>query len=438
MKLDKVIIGSNIDAKIFSIFNPEYTVLTHSDLEYRVFDGDPHVAGRILNAVVWLIYNKENEHLIKRIQEMLPICPGTEEAEIRYYPSVFNGQIQCGKINKLDLLKKKLTDVNTGESIINNLIYTSKNISFVKVDSGCAMIYDIDISLFFKAIHTFADNQERNRIHLDHLGKIKSISETEITLENGSVQFQKAISTIPAPVMMKYISGCYNKIIGLESTLLLFERYTFNKKFLAYIVDKESKINRINFNGCDFVCDITGNLKKEDLEKIISEFKEVGAKYIGKIVLPFGKIRSDFYHSLPPSIEPLGRFAAMDPDHRIEDSVKRAIYERDWYKIWQLQKKVNSCFRNHPSSIEEKQAQTKDFLMHMIYQATSLLDEINWRPNKPQKDLNYNQITEEWIDMFKYWLSIGLVWEISPEDFCKMNEKKAMKTIKQGELSNGL
>jgi hypothetical protein len=87
-----------------------------------------------------------------------------------------------------------------------------------------------------------------------------------------------------------------------------------------------------------------------------------------------------------------------------------------------------------PMDIKSKQEQTKTFILHMIAQSTSLLNKVNWRMGIPDKPLEYSEIVADWVDMFRYWLSIGLVWEINPADFLTMCESEAKEIIERGGL----
>lgn len=83
--------------------------------------------------------------------------------------------------------------------------------------------------------------------------------------------------------------------------------------------------------------------------------------------------------------------------------------------LWESQKDFNQNFVDFDKlDFEKRQSLTKDYILHMISETNSLLEEINWKMHhKKSKDVNRRELILEWIDVFKYWLSIGLVWGIT-------------------------
>lgn len=51
-------------------------------------------------------------------------------------------------------------------------------------------------------------------------------------------------------------------------------------------------------------------------------------------------------------------------------------------EIWKRQKKFNKMLNNSPRNIEEKESLTKEFILHLITEATELLNEINWKMHR--------------------------------------------------------
>jgi len=99
-------------------------------------------------------------------------------------------------------------------------------------------------------------------------------------------------------------------------------------------------------------------------------------------------------------------------------------------KIWKRQKDFNELLKNKANTIEEKEALTKEFILHLITEATELLNEINWKMHREKVYNKYNPIKEsrlkdEIIDIFKYWLSIAQFWNMSPKEFISEFNRKS-------------
>jgi hypothetical protein len=67
---------------------------------------------------------------------------------------------------------------------------------------------------------------------------------------------------------------------------------------------------------------------------------------------------------------------------------------------------------------EERMKVTKEYLLHFIDEQHELLDTFGWKLHEPLKEsfLNKNNIKEELIDIFKYWLSVWTAWGFTPKD----------------------
>ncbi len=60
----------------------------------------------------------------------------------------------------------------------------------------------------------------------------------------------------------------------------------------------------------------------------------------------------------------------------------------------------------------------------------SLLNTMNWKIqdlDKTDIKVDRNALLEEWIDIFKFWLSIGLMFGFTPADFYDMYWEKTRK-----------
>lgn len=99
-------------------------------------------------------------------------------------------------------------------------------------------------------------------------------------------------------------------------------------------------------------------------------------------------------------------------------------------KIWKRQKEFNVLLGNVGQNIKQKEALTKEFILHLITEAVEVLNEINWKIHRKKEYdkinpiIDYN-LKEELIDVYKYLLSIMQFWDMSPEEFVEEFHRKS-------------
>lgn len=96
--------------------------------------------------------------------------------------------------------------------------------------------------------------------------------------------------------------------------------------------------------------------------------------------------------------------------------------------IWTVQKEFNRNFVDFENLDNRKgQEMTKEYVLHTISELNDLLGEVNWKVHhkKDSIEVNRRELVLEWIDVFKYWLSIGLLWGVSPDEFLKAFDEKS-------------
>ena len=96
-------------------------------------------------------------------------------------------------------------------------------------------------------------------------------------------------------------------------------------------------------------------------------------------------------------------------------------------EIWQCQKTFNRNFMNFEELTDKnRQELTKEMILHLSDETHELLREIKWKMHRQQNiKVNRNNLLEEWIDIFKYWLTIGQIWDATPEEFVEMFQQKS-------------
>lgn len=86
--------------------------------------------------------------------------------------------------------------------------------------------------------------------------------------------------------------------------------------------------------------------------------------------------------------------------------------------IWKHQKIFNDNFVKSDLTQEEKEIWTKDYCLWLSSEIHELLGEINYKGHRKYHSLiTPSNLIEEWIDIFKYWLSIGLIWGWDVDEF---------------------
>jgi FMN phosphatase YigB (HAD superfamily) len=77
-------------------------------------------------------------------------------------------------------------------------------------------------------------------------------------------------------------------------------------------------------------------------------------------------------------------------------------------------------------SDEEREVETKNMAYHIIRELTELVDETNWKRHvKFRKTINKSNILEEYVDVFKFFINLGLRWGITDDDLVKEFERKS-------------
>ncbi len=95
--------------------------------------------------------------------------------------------------------------------------------------------------------------------------------------------------------------------------------------------------------------------------------------------------------------------------------------------MWDDQKRFNSNFVEFPK-LDEKQkvVHSKEYILHLYSELDEFLRELNWKIHRKGKgEVILSNLKEEWIDAFKYWLSLGILWGFSPEEFLEEYWRKS-------------
>lgn len=96
-------------------------------------------------------------------------------------------------------------------------------------------------------------------------------------------------------------------------------------------------------------------------------------------------------------------------------------------KMWKTQQNFNQNFVDFQNlDFETRQSMTKEYVLHLLSETNSLLDTVNWKMHhKKSREVNREDVVLEIIDTWKYLLSICLLWDVTPEEFCKAFDEKS-------------
>ncbi len=106
---------------------------------------------------------------------------------------------------------------------------------------------------------------------------------------------------------------------------------------------------------------------------------------------------------------------------------RKAIYQGGLEEMWEEQRDFNKLFLEPPKNLKEQTAATKDYIIGLYSQAGALMREVPWKPHRTDSSLhNPAQVRNELSDILKYWISLCVVWGVSPEDAIEDFWRKSM------------
>ena len=113
------------------------------------------------------------------------------------------------------------------------------------------------------------------------------------------------------------------------------------------------------------------------------------------------------------------------------------VLRRIWERQAEFAKKVDP--EAYDDNIQEKEQYTINTAYHIIRELAELVDETNWKTHvKYKKAINKSNIIEEYIDVFKFFINLGLVWGITADDVIKEFDRKSAVVEQKWEQENML
>lgn len=401
MKNTKWILGGGISGLIFAFYNKEYTIIS------------PDLGGRLnkefFKNIIYLHETKESEQFLKDVG----ITYNKKTQLIKYS---INNQVTTDitKENKIQFIKKKLEDNDFNPIDLN-----------LSTDD-----YYINILEF-----NFADLIEKIKSQINFIqDSIIRITEKELITENTRYEYSNLVSTLPAHIFWKIYYKPQN--IDLRSKPITFvlcdkepDHFRGIKYDMGYFVDDKQKYTRISKKPGErdknnILYEFTGKYDNiDELKKYLPSDCNVIEHYIDYS----GIIYSNRNNISPTNVLFVGRFAKWDHSGKQQDVIKESLFDFDFRDVWNRQanfSKFHIDF-NRLKDVEYQQSLTKDYLLLLIKEATEVLDEINYKPQKKQKEVDKDKIREELIDIQKFLFNLMLIWNMSPASFIEIFDKKS-------------
>jgi len=255
-------------------------------------------------------------------------------------------------------------------------------------------------------------------------GTVGKIDEKRITLDSGeAIEYSHLVSTIPAPAFWSIYGGPHaerKQFLGFPLYVAAIRRHIWDgmgypnlpERVMCYFPEDRFDFDRVRLHP----------ELQDDLVSI-----ESPVPFDGATVLPSARIIRSYDNVPPPRVMFLGRYAQWDSDVVVADVIRKSSQKYVAESIWSDQKAFNRRFVNYAPDSFYVQSVVKDYILHLISETYSLLNTINWKIAKEGEALalDRERILEEFIDIFKFWLSIGHMFGFTVDDFVRMYWKKS-------------
>lgn len=301
---NKYIIGGGISALIFKFYNPEFAIIS------------PEVGGSLVKNNVFSVSWIHNTKYTRKLLSDLKIVIDPYDVVMGYY---YNGYVHpsCPVEHKQKTILKKMTDVTTDELIEDFKIPDTT----LSVDSNIIKGLNLDIFTIFDKLETGSDMITAT---------VKSITDTHIIISTGDeLQYDKLISTMPAPAFWKIYSGknnqqdnsAYNQFKFLPITIIdTFDKpLIFNAKYKLIYFAEDYSFNRILWKEpFSYSYEFTGKI--DNIKKYLPNVRitSISKQHVGRLITCDNAEPSD-------NITFLGRFAEWDHSNKIQHVAAKAI-----------------------------------------------------------------------------------------------------------------
>lgn len=395
----KYILGGGISGLLYAYYNRDFTIIS------------PDIGGKLNNSFFENIFYLHATDSTERFLRDINVKYSKKTQLIKYSK---NGDVlkDISIEDKIKFIKKKLNDEN----------YEPKDLNLSTSDYYIS-VFEID----------YSELLEKLRENLRYIeDTVIKITDDEIITESTRYKYSKLVSTINSKIFWNLYHK--NNTLDLRSesiTFLLCDRLPDELKKvkfdLCYYIDYDNAITRISKRRRDqtdtFLYEFSGYVNRESCEKFLPEGSTVLQYYVERDGIIFTN-----KNNVPPlNVLFVGRFATWDHSDKQQDVISAAQIDFEIQNIWNIQKRFTSNFVDFESLNNNKirESLTKDYFVALMPELSEVLNEINYKQHKSNKPVKRDKLLEELIDVFKYYLNILLMWDITPEEFIDMFKRKS-------------
>lgn len=230
------------------------------------------------------------------------------------------------------------------------------------------------------------------------------------------------ISTLPAHVFWGKYPG--HRPPGLEllsnpSTYVVREKAPPEMKedfAWAYFADEHS-YHRVGHCHENYVYEYAG---KPDTFKYEVDGSEVQMMGISNAV-----IRSDPHNHPPPGYLFCGRHATWKHWWKLQHTVRMATQRFTWERLWHRQAWFETFHLDMSREVDELTDDTIYYMTCLQGELHEMLRELQWKRWKRGERLNRQRVLEEFVDSLKFMVTLGVLWNFTPEEVFAMFEEKS-------------
>jgi dimeric dUTPase (all-alpha-NTP-PPase superfamily) len=403
----KYILGGGISGLLYAYYNRDFTVIS------------PDIGGKLNNSFFENIFYLH--------------ATDSTEVFLRDIGVEYSKKTQLIKYIKDNKLIRTITTEDKKNFIrkkLNDPSYDPKDLNLSTSDYYIS-VFEIDYS-------ELLDRLKNNLKYIDD--SVIKITDDEVITETTRYKYNKIVSTLNSKIFWDlYHKGNTDDLRSEMITFVLCDRLPDEleeSKFdLCYFVDTDNAITRISKRRRDqsssFLYEFSGYISKSDCERYLPEGSEILEYYVEKDGLIFTN-----KNNIPPSnVLFVGRFATWNHSDKQQDVIEAAKIDFEIQNLWNIQKRFTSNFVDFERLSDQKtrESLTKDYFVALMPELSEVLNEINYKQHKANKPVDRDKLLEELIDVFKYYLNILLMWDITPREFVEMFKRKSKIVSQQYE-----
>jgi len=401
----RYILGGGLNGLIMAYYNPDFKVI-----DIKPPKAKDHWTPETRDVMVQLHDTKENRILL----DDLKIAYSPKVRDIKYF---FNGKIydSCPEPLVTEYVLKKLG--NNKHMLTEDRTLTQASSRFKVLNCNLETVYRV-----------LRKSVEDRIIECDNINGIKS---SHIVVDRGTAySYELLVSTLPAPVFWEKWAGVKPDKLELEflSSTFLVEKeppggVSKDDDFgLMYFVD-DRPYHRVSHMSPD---------------KYIYEFTGIHETFPNSSIQRLAQFKTCPHNVPPPNVLFAGRVATWRHWWKIEHTVKMARSRFALEQMWNRQAFFETHFLDFDRPTSELIGDTIYFITCVQEELHEMLRELNCKKWKDQKiKVDRERVLEEYIDAFKFLLSIGSLWGFSIEEISDMFHKKSKKVEEEffdGEL----